>query len=418
MLLRARIVLPVSKPPIEDGAVRISGGRITFAGRWKDVPSSERTEVFDLGEVILLPGLINAHCHLDYTHMAGLIPQPRDFSHWIKSIVALKGSWSAEEFKASWLTGAEALLRGGVTTVADVEALPELIPALWQTTPLRVISFRELIHFRDPRGAREMVNKAVAEWANLPDTSDRVGLSPHAPYTTSAELLRVAAQEARRRRWRLTTHVAESEAEYEMFVSRCGLLHEWLKSQRDMSDCGLGSPVQHLDRCGYLGEDLLAVHANYLWMGDADLLARHRVSVVHCPRSHAYFGHRRFPREQLVETGVNVCLGTDSMATVIIEPGSLTELSLFSEMRALAGQLRAPSPEFIVNMATLNGARALGWQGELGELVPGARADLITIPFNETPQDVWAAVVHHSGPVKVSMMDGRWVIPPPQMKTL
>jgi aminodeoxyfutalosine deaminase len=412
MLLRARIVLPVSRPMIEDGAVGISEGRIAFVGRWAEAPLADRRSVVDLGESVLLPGLVNAHCHLDYTRMAGLIPPPRDFVQWIKSLVALKGSWSVEEFSESWRAGAQMLLNTGTTTVADVEAVPELLPSHWQKTPLRVISFRELIHFKDPVRAVEIVRTASSEWSRLPGSQGRVGLSPHAPYTTNAPLLRAAAEAGREHGWRLTTHVAESEAEYEMFIARCGPLHEWLKNQRDMSDCGQGTPVQHLERCGYLGPNLLAVHAIALWTGDVDLLAQRGVSVVHCPRSHAYFGHRRFPREPLAQAGVNLCLGTDSLASVVVSSATRPELSLFAEMQALAAQAQAPPPATIVQMATVNGAHALGHPNELGELSAGARADAVVIPFSGPPSEAETAVVHFPGTVSASMINGQWVLPP------
>src|SRR5881296_226899 len=130
MLLRARIVVPVSSPPIDSGAVAISAGRVAWVGRWSDRPAGAGDQVQDLGETVVLPGLINAHCHLDYTGMVGHIPPPRSFSDWIKSIVALKADWSYSEFAQSWLRGALMLLRNGATTVLDVEAVPELIPDL------------------------------------------------------------------------------------------------------------------------------------------------------------------------------------------------------------------------------------------------------------------------------------------------
>src|SRR5262245_9889805 len=187
------------------------------------------------------------------------------------------------------------LVRTGTTTVADVEAVPELLPSAWRATPLRVISYRELINVKGRHAPAELVERAVNDWLGLAEATGRVGLSPHAPYTTSAELLEQASRAAQRRNWRLTTHVAESEQEFEMFMYRQGPMFEWLKSQRDMTDCGHGSPVQHLERCGYLDENLLAVHVNYLWRHDAGILGRGGVSVAHCPRSHDYFRHLRFP---------------------------------------------------------------------------------------------------------------------------
>src|SRR5436190_17640260 len=164
MILRARTVLPLARPPIENGAVSIQGDRIVSVGAWSDLAAGAR-EVKDLGEVILLPGLINAHCHLDYTDMAGLISPPKVFSEWVKTIVALKAGWGYTEFAQSWLRGARMLLRTGTTTVLDVEAVPELLPDLWHATPLRVISFRELINLKGGPVAAGAVQDAINEWA-------------------------------------------------------------------------------------------------------------------------------------------------------------------------------------------------------------------------------------------------------------
>jgi cytosine/adenosine deaminase-related metal-dependent hydrolase len=410
MILRARILLPVSRPPIENGAVRVRAGRIRQVGPWPELTADAGEGFCDLGEVILLPGLVNAHCHLDYTDMAGQLPPQRTFADWLKAMVALKAQWSRDDFARSWQHGAAMLLRTGTTTVADVEAIPECIPELWAKTPLRVLSFRELLGLRRSPPAEDLVRQALTDWSALP--ADRVGLSPHAPYTTTPELLRVAAQEARTRGWRLTTHVAESQEEFDMFSRGGGPLHDWLKGQRDMADCGRSSPVRHLERCDYLGPDLLAVHVNYLGPGDAALLGRHGVSVAHCPRSHAYFRHASFPRAELERAGVNLCLGTDSLATVLKAGRQPLELSLRAELWTLAQNDSGLSPAAILQMATANAARALGLQGDIGELSEGARADLIVLPFAGGLAQAGEAVVHHAGEMKAVMIAGRWEIGP------
>ncbi|MDB6125745.1 MAG: metal-dependent hydrolase, subgroup, partial [Pedosphaera sp.] len=155
MLLRARVILPISKPPIENGAISITGNRIQSVGKWKDL-SRKRGEVIDLGEVILLPGLVNAHCHLDYTDMAGQFPPPKTFTDWIKLITTGKGTWDYSEFAISWLNGAKMLLRTGTTTVGDIEAIPELLPEVWSSTPLRVFSFLEMTGVKRRRAAEEI----------------------------------------------------------------------------------------------------------------------------------------------------------------------------------------------------------------------------------------------------------------------
>jgi cytosine/adenosine deaminase-related metal-dependent hydrolase len=304
------------------------------------------------------------------------------------------------------------LLRTGTTTVGDIEAVPDLLPEAWTATPLRVFSFLEMTGIRARRAPAAVLQEAADKIASLP-RGGHAGLSPHAPYSTLPELLQRCAHLACRRGWRMTTHVAESEQEYAMIRHGRGQMFQWLKrNERDMSDCGLGSPVRHLQRTGLLRPNLLAVHANYLASGDAELLARHKVSVAHCPRSHRYFRHRRFPLRRLLRAGVNVCLGTDSLATVYKPPKHTVELSLFAEMLELARGEPWLSPRRIVEMATRNAARALGLARSVGEIRPGAFADLITIPYAGKPGQVWEATVQHRGDVTASMIEGRWAISP------
>jgi aminodeoxyfutalosine deaminase len=414
LLLRARIVLPVSRPPIQDGAVLVSGQRITSMGRWRDLCARNlKQDVVDLGERVLMPGLVNAHCHLDYTDMAGQFLPPKVFSDWLKLITVAKAEWSYSEYAASWLKGARMLVRTGTTSVADIEAVPELLPDVRRETPLRVFSFLEMIGIRGQRQPQAVVQEAVAQIEALQGGRGGAGLSPHAPYSTMPELLRLSAETTRRRKWRLTTHVAESAQEFEMFTQGRGQMFDWLqRSGRDMSDCGLGSPVRHLERCGALSERLLAAHVNYLAKGDAALLGKRKVHVVHCPRGHCYFSHDPFPLRRLAPAGVNVCLGTDSLASVHKPRRQCVELNLFEEMRVLAKNEPSLSARKIVRMATLNGARALDLGGQIGELAEGCFADLVALPFAGKVADAYDGVLHHTGDVAASMIDGQWVIEP------
>ena len=416
MIIRARTVLCLSRPPIENGAVIIKANRITAVGPWPDLQSqAHRGRVVDLQEAVLMPGLVNAHCHLDYTDMGGELPPPKTFLDWIPLITAAKASWSYSDYAASWLNGAHMLLKSGTTTVADIEAMPDLLPDVWDATPLRVHSFLEMTGIKARRDPAEILKEAADKIASLAHSRNQLGLSPHAPYSTRPELLRLASRLAHRRRWRISTHVAESEQEYEMFRHGRGAMYDWLRrNDRDNSDCGLGSPVQHLERNGLLGENLLAIHVNLLARGDAQLLGKHGVHVVHCPRSHDYFHHPPFQRRRLENAGVNICLGTDSLATVRKAGRQKPALDMFEEMRALAAKDPALRPEKILQMATLNGARALGQAGRIGELTPRAYADLIAIPYAGDRSGLHQAVLTHNGPVFCSMIDGRWVIPPPR----
>jgi cytosine/adenosine deaminase-related metal-dependent hydrolase len=280
---------------------------------------------------------------------------------------------------------------------------------------LRVFSFLEMIGITGRRPPEEILGETLSRARSLRRAGCRPGLSPHAPYSTLPSLLAQCGRAMRRHRLRLATHVAESATEYEMFRHGRGEMYEWLKrSAREMSDCGGRTPVEHLERCGVLGPSTVVAHANYITPEDIALLAERGVSVAHCPRSHAYFRHDSFPFRPLMSAGVNICLGTDSLASVWKSRGQVVELDMFQEMGALAVSAPFLAPRAILRMATVNGAISLGIQDSVGHLTPGTRADLVSIPFSARPKEVYEAVVAHCGPVKGSMVSGRWVIPPPR----
>ncbi|HUA65743.1 MAG TPA: amidohydrolase family protein [Alphaproteobacteria bacterium] len=419
LILRARALLPLATPLVENAAVVIFVDRIAAAGPWKRMPSqlTSAATVLDLGDVVLLPGLVNAHCHLDYTDMAGLWPPPKKFTDWIPRMLAAKAEWSYSNYARSWLNGAKMLVQSGTTTVADIEAAPELLPDVWDATPLRVFSFLEMTSVRSKREPADILNEALKKIDSLGHHRCAAALSPHAPYSTSADLLRLCARAARERNLPTAVHVAESHQEFEMFAHARGEMFDWLKKNgRDNSDCGLGTPAEHLDRAGLANDNFIAIHANYLDDGDFDMLARRRASVVHCPRSHAYFQHKKFPLDRLLEAGVNVCLGTDSLATVAKNGKDSLELNLFAEMQAFSRSNPGVTPETILKMATLNGARALALAGKTGEISSYACADIIAVPFTGKMPELYEAVLNFHGHVSASMIAGQWAIAPGQTR--
>ncbi|HEY4417072.1 MAG TPA: amidohydrolase family protein [Verrucomicrobiae bacterium] len=413
MILRARLILPITAPPIEDGAVLITGNKIRAIAPFRDFRRLYNEKIHNLGDAILLPGLVNAHCHLDYTDMAGMLPPPKTFTDWIGSITAAKTGWSYSDYARSWLHGAHQLLKTGTTTVADIEAMPDLLPEVWDATPLRIFSFFEMTGILARRQPKEILSEAVAKIDSLKHPRHRAMLSPHAPYSTLPELLKLTAAAARKRNWRISTHIAESEQEFEMFQNARGRMHDWLaRNGRNCTDCGRGSPVAHLARNKLLGENVIAVHVNYLGRGDATLLAKNKTHVVHCPQSHEYFKHKKFERERLAKAGVNLCLGTDSLATTRKTGKQKPDLNMFAEMRSLAAHDPSVASDEILRMATVNGARALGLAGKIGELSKNAFADVIAIPFAGKTSSATDAVLAHSGRVTASLIGGQWAIPP------
>ena len=400
-ILRARIVLPVSSPPIENGGVGVEGDRIVAVGRLEDLPAGE---VEDVGEVILMPGLINAHCHLDYTVMRGAILQQKNFPQWVRRINELKRTLTDDDYLTSIGDGFAELRRWGTTSVFNIESFPELMVRL--PPPLiRTWWFYEMMDIRNRLHTEDVVAGALTFFEKRPDWLGGFGLSPHAPYTASAGLYELAKFCCEQHGMPWTTHLAETEEEFLMFVAGAGPLHEFLHSLgRNMDDTGGITPVARLLRDGNVPRGGILAHMNWLADSDYGLLAERSrdLSVVHCPKCHAYFGRPPFQIERLRQTGLSLCLGTDSLA-------SNSSLNLFSEMR----ELRAGHPSLahadILDMVTRNPARAIGLGGTLGEFTPGALADLIALPYGGGIDDVFEAVIGNETAVDWMMVNGRRV---------
>jgi aminodeoxyfutalosine deaminase len=382
MIVRARCLLPLVSGPVDNGAVVIRNSRIKWLGRWRDCELPAGETLLDLGEVVLMPGLINAHCHLDYTSMAGQIPRPKVFPDWVKNILSFKAHWSFSEFAESWLKGARQLVEHGTTTVADIESVPELPPETWKSTPLRMVSFLEITGVKSRRNADDLLSEA-SDWIERWPLDDRkeAGISPHALYSTSPDLMRKSAKFAAERNLLLSTHLAESEAERSMFCDGAGPFFDWLKGQRKMDDCGRQTPVELAQEYGLLNERLLIVHGNYLTAKDIAAVGESGASVVHCPRSHDYFGHAKFRYEELAKAGTNICLGTDSLATSRKVGAQNPELDLWCEMQTFARNYPGVSPRGVLHLVTSNPAKALHKAGQIGSLEPGAFGDLVAVAY-------------------------------------
>ena len=404
MIIRARAVVTMDGPPIEDGAVVVSPERILDVGKFSEISAKRANEgIVDLGEQALLPGLINAHCHLDYTCLRGKIQRQKSFTDWIRTINAEKAKLSPEDYVRSINEGFAEAKRYGTTTIANLTAFPELISQIHE--PIRTWWFAELIDVRDPAHANEIVDLAVDEL----ESQEHWGLAPHAPFTASVNLYRRCQEIARCENVLLTTHLAESREEMLMFWDAKGSLYDFLREiGRDMSDCGSEMPLRRFTEIFgasstslEVTKDWILVHLNELAEDDLDLLKKSiaEFSAVHCPRSHAYFGHSPFQWEKLRALGLNVCLSTDSLA-------SNDDLNLFGEMRAFRKEFPDVVPEQVLKMVTFNPARALRQENALGRIRPGFLADLIAVPITGSAP-VLDEIIAFDQPVGWSMIGGR-----------
>ncbi len=438
MIIRARTVVTMDGAPIENGAVAVSENRIDDSpsgsspsratrpgrsapsrsivdvGKFGEIRRHNTGEILDLGEQALLPGLINAHCHLDYTCLRGKIPPQKSFADWIRAINAEKATLSSKDYVASINDGFAEATRFGTTTIANLTAFPELIPQIQR--PIRTCWFPELIDIRAPERANELVDAAIESIGRARSSLPAVrgpgapwGLAPHALFTASKELFRRCEKVAQRDNILLTTHLAESREEMQMFRDASGPLYEFLKNiGRPMDDCGNETPLERfLDSIGRGGSpnrpraievnrpyhSWIVVHLNELAESDFELLEKQtpKFHIVHCPRSHSYFGHDRFEFERLRSLGFNVCLGTDSLA-------SNESLSLFDEMRAFQKNSPGVSPQEVLRMVTVNPARALHQENALGRIRQGFQADLVAVPSSDST-DVFEQIIAFDDPV-------------------
>jgi cytosine/adenosine deaminase-related metal-dependent hydrolase len=395
MIIRARIVVPMAGDPIDDGAVAVTDGKISGLGRFGEVRARHSGEILDLGDQILMPGLINAHCHLDYTILRGRIGSHSSFSNWIRAINEAKAGLTEQNYIDSIKAGFAEAQRFGTTTILNLIAFPKLIPAI--TAPIRTWWFGELIDVRSPDEADRIVDEAVAYLK----PTNHWGLAPHAPFTASQGLYARCEAIARREAIPLTTHLAESREEMEMFRDGKGAAFDFLKGiGRPMDDCGTETPLARFLRTGTVDERWIVAHLNELDTRDFELLAgAPKFHIVHCPRSHAFLDHSPFAIERLQSLGFNVCLGTDSLA-------SNRDLSLFAEMRELHDKKPSLLPRDLVAMATVKGARAIGCSNSLGTIQRNACADLIAIPIASSAADIFETIVAFEKAVPWIMVNG------------
>ena len=262
---------------------------------------------------------------------------------------------------------------------------------------MRTWWFAEMIDVRAPVSSIAVLEE-FEKSVRLPGGA---GLAPHAPFTASKKLYAETAALSAQRNIPATTHLAESAEEMEMFRVGGGALFDFMKSiGRPMKDCGQTTPLGLMLRSDVLDERWIVAHLNELTPGDFELLARGpRFHVVHCPRSHAYFGHAPFAWQKLRALGFNIALGTDSLA-------SNHDLSLFSEMRQLCATEPWLRADEILAMATVNAAAALGQARALGRLRVGCFADLLAVPFSGGMEEAAEEIISFSGKAPWRMVDG------------
>jgi cytosine/adenosine deaminase-related metal-dependent hydrolase len=392
---RARWVLPIDRPPIENGWVDVVDGRVVALGQGQP-PRSAR----DLGDVALLPGLVNAHTHLELSWMAGLVPPAGTMGDWLRHLLGLRragpaGGLAAEH--AAAVRAAASMRAAGTVAVGDVSNQCTT-PRILYDAGLRGVVFHELLGFaaEDPpalvRAAWRRAREAEAALGPAPNgrpadqTADdrpvRVSVVAHAPYSVSPALFVEIARRAGRAP--LSVHLAESPEEIEFLRTGRGPLRDLLEAIGAWTEAWQppsGDPVQYLADLGYLRPGVLIAHGVYLTDDALDRLRRARAVVVTCPRSNIWVGAGPPRLAHFYASGVAVAVGTDSLAS----SPTLSVFDELAEMRRIAPEVAAAS---LLDSATRVGALALGLGRDLGTIAPGKRATFVAADVPAGTTDV------------------------------
>jgi aminodeoxyfutalosine deaminase len=383
--LRARWVLPIDRPPLDGGWIEATADRIVGVGR-----GTPQGRPRDLGDVAILPGLVNAHTHLELSWMDGRVPPSASMRDWIGHLLRVRGAGApggrAQEQRAA--RDAARLMRATGTVLAGDISNTLSTPAVLADAGLGGVVFHELLGFRDPdpgRSVREAWSRVEAEAAALAGRALQYPITlsvvAHAPYSAAPALV---AEIARARRGLLSIHLGESREEVELLETGRGPMRALLERLGVWTDSWRapgGDPVQYIADLGYLPPGTLIVHGVHLSDTALAKLREARAWLVTCPRSNAWVGVGQPRLSELYAQGIQVAVGTDSLASV-------ATLNLFDELAAMRRLAPGVPAAKLLDSATRGGATALGYAAEYGTVCPGKRAALVAVDVPAGVHDV------------------------------
>ena len=388
ILYRARFLLPISAPPLENGALLVDGGRIIAVDAFSHLRAAfPGAKVIDFGDAALLPPMVNAHTHLELSSFADWAvtadePElPRNFVDWILWLVRVRRSIAAENLYASLAAGLNASLLAGTGAVGDICTGLDTVAA-YQSSPLLGRVFVEVLG-HDPALVAGRLAAISTLLEHRPGPALDWGLAPHAPYTLSSSAADQVFAFADRKALQCSLHLAESADETAFLLNGSGAIAEklyaaakWNPKVDDVPGC---RPVAAFCRPGRLRQGDLAVHAVQVDAAEIDLLKQAGCSVVLCPRSNATLNVGKAPMAAYLEAGVSLALGTDSLA-------SSSSLSIWDEIAFAREWFKDEvGPRDWLEIATLGGAKALGLHDRMGQLAPDCDASFQVVALPELP---------------------------------
>ena len=382
----ARWVLPVAGPPLAGGTVTVDGPLIAAVE-----PRGVRAAEVDLGNVAIIPGLVNAHTHLDLSGARGqtLPTDAAHFTDWLKSVIAYRRSRTPDEVQADVRAGLAECLASGTTLIGDIAAGRN---AGYSSHPrsrhtaayspedrcLRVVEFEELIGLDPIRIEKRLESEWAWAW-HEDGRLQRYRVSLHAPYSVAADAFRRAAVSPPvADPVVVAIHLAETPGELELMTSRTGPFVEFLEALGVWRPEAIAaSATWVVEQSRHSPNPTVFAHCNYL---PPDTPFGPNQSVVYCPRTHAAFGHPPHPFRDFLARGVRVCLGTDGLT-------SNPDLDILAEARFVATKYPGFPGDQLLRMVTLSGAEALGWADECGSLEVGKSADFVAVPLPDRDGD-------------------------------
>jgi aminodeoxyfutalosine deaminase len=398
MLLLAEYLQNPGQAAVANAAIWIKEDTIYFAGSSDDLPEAARSdaEVYQI-EGVIFPGLVNAHCHLELSHLENL-PYPGEFVAWIRQVLAKKYQNDDEPPDRAMARGILQSLLGGTTTIGDHISCDGELEALLRS-PLRGRAFIEILGVVE-QVAEDLCENSFALAQALASPNHKISLHP-SPHSVHALYPAVLKKILSKDHDLVSIHLGESEAEQEYFSESKGAMAELIRERGSPLPPSATSALAVLEQEGFLDNRILSVHGNYFTDDELKLCAKRGVSIVHCPRSHQYFEHRPFPMDQAKKYGVNVALGTDSLA-------SASSLSMLEVLRGARENFPQLTPNDIFSMATAHGAKALKLSQQIGAVVSGKKADIIGVR-RANHQDPLESLFE-AEQVEFSMIGGRLLI--------
>ena len=411
-VLSADYVLPISAEPIFGGAVAVEGSEILAVGTRDEIILRYPDSIHEnFGKAALLPGFVNCHSHLEITALRGALDDvEHDFRSWLLKLNDLRSKMSNAEIEAAAIAGAIEGARAGVTCFGDIGRYGKAGFEALKKVGLRGVLFQETEFSPDNRTADDDIERLKEKFFALHENATdlvEVGLSPHSPYTVSAQLFEKIAEFATAEDIKITIHAAESAEESALLIDGAGFFVEIYKKFGVEWNSPRCSSIEFLERTGILRTKPLLAHCVTVSDGDIEIIANNGSSVAHCPKSNAKFGHGDAPFEKFLDAGIPVGLGSDSVASNNV--CDLLEESRFAALAARnrPGSTRFISPREVLEAATLGGAKALGLEKKIGTLDPGKQTDIAIVSLTNVAQqpvnEIHAALVFSSSARDVVM---------------